>query len=136
MWISINLRSPLFLLPCCLLLGACLSARPWYEKELKAWEGAPVSELESNWGPPRRTIIGKSGRPVMVYESTTIRDQQQDIKRDPNQLLSDMPPSARPDVDELDCSMYFEVDNDVIVSVRHEGAGCQVVPRPGVSPGS
>lgn len=136
MWNPIRPRSPLFIVPCCLLLGACLSARPWYEKELKAWEGAPVSELESLWGPPRRTIIGKSGRPVMVYESTVIRDQQQDIKRDPNQLLSDMPPSARPDVDELDCAMYFEVEDDVVVDVRHEGAGCQVVPRPGVSPRS
>ncbi len=129
-------RAVLIVIIATLMLAGCLSARPWYEKELKAWEGASVSELEANWGPPRRSIIGKSGRPVMVYESTLIRDERQEVKRDPNQLLSDRPPSARPQVDELDCSMYFEVENDVVVSVRHDGAGCQVIPRPGKSPGS
>lgn len=136
MLFSLNPRAVSMVTIGCLLLGGCLSARPWYEKELKAWEGAPVSELENNWGPPRRTIIGKSGRPVMVYESTVIRDEQEDVKRDPNQLLSDRPPSARPQVDELDCSMYFEIENDVVVGVRYEGAGCTVIPRPGKSPGS
>jgi hypothetical protein len=120
----------------CLLLTACLSARPWYEKELKAWIGAPVSELENAWGPPTRTIIGKSGLPEMVYQSTTYRDDQEDVKRDPNLLLSDRPPSPRPQIDELECDMRFRIENDIVVGVSHDGAGCQVVPRPGKSPRS
>lgn len=118
------------------LIAGCLSPRPWWERELEAWVGASIAELEESWGPPRRTIIGESGRPVMVYESTVIRDPRDDRLRDPSQMVSDMPPSSAPQVDELDCSMFFEVEGETVVATRYDGSGCQVIPRPGLSPGS
>jgi len=126
----------LILIPVYGLIIGCLLPRPWWEKELEAWVGASVEELEDSWGPPRRSIIGKSGRPVMVYESTTFRDPQDDRLRDPSQMVSDTQPSSQPQIDELDCSMFFEVENDIIVEARGDGAGCQVIPRPGLSPRS
>ena len=118
------------------LIAGCLVPRPWWERELKAWIGAPVQELETTWGAPRRTIIGESGRPVMVYESTTVINPVEDRLRDPSQMVSDSPPSSAPQIDELDCSMYFEIEDDIVVDARYDGAGCQVIPRPGVSPRS
>ena len=32
-------------------------------------------------------------------------------------------------VQDLECSMYLEFENDVVVDTAYEGAGCQVVPR-------
>jgi hypothetical protein len=89
-----------------LVIAGCLSPRPWWERELNAWVGADAQELESVWGPPTRTIIGDSGRPVLVYESHSQIDPRQDTLR------------------------------DQVVDTRYDGAGCKVIPRPGVSPRS
>lgn len=117
-------------------LAGCLSPTPWWEKELKAWEGAQAAEVEAAWGPPARTIVGASGRPVMVYESHTTIDQRKDTLRDPNRMVSDEAPGPAARVEEFDCEMFFELQDDRVVEVRSEGAQCQVIPRPGHSPRS
>lgn len=118
------------------LIAGCLSPRPWWEPELEAWVGADVQELQASWGPPRRNVIGESGRPVMVYESHTVIDRGQETLRDPSRIVSDSPPARAGSIEDFDCTMYFEIENDVVVETRYDGAGCQVIPRPGHSPGS
>ena len=66
----------------------------------------------------------------MVYESTTIRDPRDDSLRDPSQMVSDMPPSSQPQVDELDCDMFFEVENDVVISARGVALKKKMSPSP------
>ena len=127
---------PLAILVVYAVLAGCLSPTPWWEKELDAWVGADAQELETVWGPPVRTIIGKSGRPVMVYESHTVVDQRQDRLRDPSRMVAADAPASGRAVEDLDCQMEFELENDRIVETRYEGAGCQVIPRPGRSPRS
>jgi hypothetical protein len=119
-----------------LVIAGCLSPRPWWEKELNAWVGAEAQELESTWGPPTRTIIGDSGRPVLVYESHTQIDPRQDTLRDPSRMVATDAPAPTRSVEDLDCMMYFELENDRVVDARYDGAGCKVIPRPGVSPRS
>ena len=75
------------------LLTGCLSPTPWWSKEMKAWKGASVEELEAAWGSPRRTIPGDSDRIVYVYESHTMVDRREDVLRDPNRVISDDPPA-------------------------------------------
>jgi hypothetical protein len=118
------------------LIAGCLTPRPWWERELEAWVGADVKELQAAWGPPRRNVIGESGRPVMVYESHTVIDRGQDTLRDPSRIVSDTPPSRAGAIEDFDCTMEFEIENDRVVETRYDGAGCQVIPRPGHSPGS
>lgn len=117
-------------------LAGCLSPTPWWEKELNAWVGADAQEVERLWGPPARTIVGKSGRPVMVYESHTTIDRRKDTLRDPSRMVSADAPDPGAAIEDFDCQMYFELENDQVVAVSHEGAGCQVIPRPGKSPRS
>ncbi|MEJ2515352.1 MAG: hypothetical protein P8080_12315 [Gammaproteobacteria bacterium] len=112
------------------LATACLGPRPWWEKELAAWEGASVSELMDAWGPPNRTVTGDDGQPVLVYDSTVAMDRRQDIMVDPDKALGrDAPDQGRDFIQDLDCSMYFEIENEVVAATRYEGAGCQVVSR-------
>ena len=118
------------------LIAGCLSPRPWWEPELEAWVGASVEELQSAWGPPIRNEIGESGLPVMVYESHTVIDRGKDTLRDPSRIVSDTPPSRAGAIEDFDCTMYFEIENDRVIETRYDGAGCQVIPRPGHSPGS
>jgi hypothetical protein len=109
---------------------ACLGPRPWWEKELRTWEGATLSEVMEAWGAPDRTVTDEAGRPTLVYESTTTVDRRDDALLDPSRALSmDIPERALDPVQDLDCSMYLEFDNDAVVATRYEGAGCQVVPR-------
>ena len=112
-----------------MLSSGCLTPRPWYEREIKKWEGAPVGELESAWGPPRRTIIGDDNHPVFVYESHTTIDAQDDTLRDPSQRVSDEVPGPAPRIRELDCMMYFEIVDDIVGRAWFDGAGCDVVIR-------
>ena len=111
------------------LSSGCLTPRPWWDKEMKKWDGAPVEELENAWGPPRRTIIGDDNNPVFVYESHTVIDTQDETLRDPSQRVSDQIPGPAPRIEEMDCIMYFEIVNDVVAKTWYEGAGCQVVIR-------
>ena len=50
--------------------------------------------------------------------------------------VSDTPPSRAGAIEDFDCTMYFEIENDRVIESRYDGAGCQVIPRPGHSPGS
>ncbi len=112
------------------LVTACLGPRPWWEKELQAWEGASVSELMDAWGPPDRTVTDDAGRPTLVYDSTVAMDRRQDIMLDPDKALGrDTPEQGRDFVQDFDCSMYFEIENETVAATRYEGAGCQVVSR-------
>jgi hypothetical protein len=111
------------------LLTGCLSPTPWWAKEMKAWKGASVEELEAAWGSPRRTIPGDSGRIVYVYESHTMVDRREDVLRDPNRVISDDPPERLERFQEFDCLMKFEIADDVVVDTSYEGAGCEVVSR-------
>jgi hypothetical protein len=88
------------------------------------------------WGPPKRSIVGKSGHQVMVYESHTTIDLREEALRDPSKMVSDQVPDPARSIEDFDCQMYFEVGNDKIVNAWYEGAGCQVIPRPSKSPGS
>jgi len=117
-------------------LAGCLSPIPWWEKELNAWVGADATELEAAWGPPVRTIVGSSGRPVLVYESHTTIDAREETLRDPSRMVSEQVPGPANPVEDFDCQMYFELENDRVVEVRYDGAGCQVISRPGHSPRS
>ena len=94
------------------LISGCLSPRPWC------------------WGPPVRNVIGDSGRPVMIYESHTVIDRGKETLRDPSQIVSDTPPARGGAVEDFDCTMYFEIDNDrdhpllAGLGHRHRFAGC------------
>jgi hypothetical protein len=111
------------------LLGGCLSPTPWWAKEMKAWEGASADELEAAWGEPRRTIPGKNGSVVYVYESHTTIDRRQDVLGDPGRVISDDPPQRAERFQEFDCLMYFEIDDGTVVDTSYDGAGCEVVSR-------
>lgn len=117
------------------VIAGCLAPTPWWEKDLRTWIGADAQELETVWGPPVRSIVGKSGNPVMVYESHTTINQREEDLRDPNKMLSDQLPNPSGQIEDYDCLMYFEVENDKIVNTWYDGAGCQVIPRPTKSPG-
>ncbi len=118
-----------------LVITGCLSPTPWWEKDLRTWIGADAQELETVWGPPARAIVGKSGHPVMVYESHTTINLQEEALRDPSKMVSDRMPDPGTRIEDLDCEMYFELENDKVVDVWFDGAGCQVIPRPTRSPG-
>lgn len=128
--------APAFVVSTYLVIAGCLAPIPWWEKDLKTWIGADSQELESVWGPPVRSIVGKSGNPVMVYESHTTINLKEETLRDPSKMVSEQPPSPGPQVEDYDCQMFFEVKDEKIVNAWYEGAGCQVIPRPGKSPGS
>jgi hypothetical protein len=112
---------------CC---AACLGPRPWWEQELAAWEGASAAELMEAWGPPDRTESAPDGEPTLVYESVVRRDFDEDALRDPSSRVTrESTESDYEPVDTLECSMYFEVHDRVVVKTWYDGAGCQVVPR-------
>jgi len=117
------------------LATACLGPRPWWDKDLKAWEGATVSEVMDAWGSPDSTITDDKGRPTFVYRSTTIVDRRQEALLDPNQALGKgIPDQGLEPVQDLECSMYLEFENDIVVDTNYEGAGCVVVPRKAATP--
>lgn len=112
------------------LATACLGPRPWWEKELNAWEGATLSEVMEAWGTPDSTVTDDKGRPTFVYRSMTVVDRRQEVMLDPNQALGKgIPDQGIEPVQDLECSMYLEFENDVVVGTSYEGAGCKVVPR-------
>ena len=126
-----SVRRPLSLvLPVYILIAGCLAPTPWWEKDLRTWIGADAQEVETVWGPPVRSVVSKSGHPVMVYESHTTINLREESMRDPSSMVSDKPPSPTVRVEDYDCQMFFEVENDKVVNAWYEGAGCQVIPRP------
>lgn len=122
---------PIWLIPAvALFIIACIGPRPWWEGELKAWEGATVEDLMDAWGPPDRSESAPGGELTLVYETSTRRDLSQEALLDPNlQVVRESTEAAYEGVDVLDCSMYFQVADDLVERTRYEGAGCQVVSR-------
>ena len=119
---------PVVVLSC--LATACLGPRPWWEKDLNAWEGATLAEVMEAWGAPDSTVTDDRGRPTFVYRTTTIVDRRQEAMLDPSKALGKgIPDQGMEPVQDLECSMYLEFENDVVVDTAYEGAGCQVVPR-------
>ena len=112
------------------VLGACATPGSWWQKDLQAWEGAPVSEVLDAWGPPLRTLTDAAGGTVLVYD--TLRELDRRIER-----LAD--PAARLDpdtergtfspVDRSECTMFFEIEADIVAVARYEGRACDIVPR-------
>jgi hypothetical protein len=108
-----------------LLTSACFAPRPWWERELKAWEGATLEQILDGWGPPVRTITDKDGRPTLVYESYSVIDTNDEQLLDPNIVLREDRPVQRT-VDERECTMLLVMENDVVVDTEARGAGCAV----------
>jgi hypothetical protein len=123
-------RPVCFLPAVALLAAACIGPRPWWAGELEAWQGAPVEELMAAWGSPDRSESGPGGELTLVYESSAHRDLSQEALLDPNlQVVRESTEAAYEGVEDLDCTMYFQIANDVVERTRYEGAGCQVVSR-------
>lgn len=111
------------------LCAACASA-PWWERDLAEWEGAPVSELMAAWGPPLRTLSSAEGSPVLVYERSRQLDTRIEQLADPGARLDPgraMPAFSAPQ--RSDCTLFFEVRDEVVAATRHEGGACDVLPR-------
>lgn len=112
------------------LAGACAAPGYWWQKDLQAWEGAPMDEVLDAWGPPLRTLTDADGGTVLVYD--TVRELDRRIER-----LAD--PAARLDpdaergtftpVDRSECTVFFEIEADVVAVARYEGQACDIVPR-------
>jgi hypothetical protein len=112
------------------LLGACAAPGSWWQKDLQAWEGAPVDQVLDAWGPPLRTLTDEAGGTVLVYD--TLRELDRRIER-----LAD--PAARLDpdaergtfrpVERSECTVFFELEADVVAVARYEGRACDIVPR-------
>lgn len=112
------------------LSAACVAPNPWWQRDLQAWQGAPVSELLEAWGPPLRTLTGDDDDTVLVYETTRQLDHQLDELRDPGARLDPdrNEPIYRPD-DRSECTLYFEIADEHVSAAHHEGGACQIVPR-------
>lgn len=118
------------LLLACMLSAACVGTRDWWQRDLQAWQGAPVSELLEVWGPPMRTLTGESEATVLVYESARQLDHRLEELRDPaTRLDPDTGGAEYTRVDRSECTLYFEILADRITAVRHEGSACEIMPR-------
>lgn len=112
------------------LSAACVAPRPWLQRDLQAWHGAPVSELLEAWGPPLHTLTGDDKDMVLVYESARQLQHELDELRDPGARLDPdrIEPIYRPD-DRSECTLYFEITDEHVSSAHHEGGACDIVPR-------
>jgi hypothetical protein len=120
----------IFLLAAVVLSAACVSQQTWWQQDLQAWEGAPVTELLDAWGPPMRTLTGEDDTAVLVYESSRQLDHRLEALRDPSARLSpDRSGGAFTPVDRSECTLYFEIAAEHVAAARHEGAACEIVPR-------
>lgn len=123
------LRRTVAALPAALLLAAC-AATPWWQQDLDAWIGAPTGELLDAWGPPLRTLSAADGSTLLVFERTRHLDARIERLAEPGAPLE--PARAREAYSppqQNDCTLFFEIDNDTVAGVRHEGQACDVVPR-------
>lgn len=124
-------RAARLLAPAALLaLPAACAVQSWWVQDLSAWEGAPAEELLDAWGTPLRTLPVERGRVVLVYERTRELDHRIErlaepgARLDPTRSPTGFAPSGR-----SDCLLFFELQDDVVVATRHEGAACDIVPR-------
>lgn len=113
-----------------LLIAGCAGTREWWQRDLQAWQGAPVSELLDVWGPPLRTLTGENEAATLVYESSRQLDHRLEELRNPATRLDPATggaESAR--VDRSECTLYFEIAGDRVTATRHEGSACEIKPR-------
>jgi hypothetical protein len=111
------------------LAAGCANAT-WWERDLAEWEGASVSELMEAWGPPLRTVTSEAGGPVLVYERSRQLDTRIEQLADPGARLDpgrSMPAYSAPQ--RSDCTLFFEIRDEVVAATRHEGGACDVLPR-------
>lgn len=113
-----------------MLSAACAGTRDWWQHDLQAWQGAPVSELLDAWGPPLRTLTGENEATVLVYESARQLDHRLEELRDPaTRLDPDTGGAAYASVDRSECTLYFEIVADRVTAARHEGSACEIERR-------
>jgi hypothetical protein len=119
-----------YLLAIVLLLAACAGPQAWWQRDLQEWQGAPVSELLDAWGPPLRTLTDEDEETVLVYESARELDHRLEKLRDPGaQLGTDRTDPIYLPIDRTECRLYFEIADEHVAAVRHEGSACDIVPR-------
>jgi hypothetical protein len=112
-----------------LLFTACAAA-PWWQQDLDAWIGAPTSELLDAWGPPLRTLSEADGSTLLVFERTRSLDHRIEQLAEPGAPLDPgRPRQPRSPPPQSECTLFFEIRNDRVSAVRHEGQACDVVPR-------
>jgi hypothetical protein len=112
-----------------LLFTAC-AATPWWQQDLDAWIGAPTSELLDAWGPPLRTLSEADGSTLLVFERTRSLDPRIEQLANPGAALD--PNRSRQALSaprQSDCMLFFEISDDAVTAVRHEGQACNIVPR-------
>ena len=113
-----------------MLTAACVGPRDWWQQDLQAWQGAPVSELLEVWGPPMRTLTGENEAAVLVYESARQLDHRLEELRNPATRLDPNTGGAQfARVDRTECTLYFEIVADRVTAARHEGSACEIRPR-------
>ena len=112
-----------------LLLAAC-AATPWWQQDLDEWVGASTAELLDAWGPPLRTRSQADGSTVLVFERTRNLDQRIERLAEPGAPLDPgRPRQSFSPPPHSECTLFFEISNDAVAAVRHEGEACDVVPR-------
>ena len=113
-----------------LLIAGCAGTREWWQRDLQAWQGAPVSELLEVWGPPMRTLTGENEATVLVYESSRQLDPRLEELRNPaTRLDPDTGGAEFARVERSECTLYFEIVADQVTAARHEGSACEIKPR-------
>ena len=113
-----------------MLTAACVGPRDWWQQDLQAWQGAPVSELLEVWGPPMRTLTGENEAAVLVYESARQLDHRLEELRNPATRLDPNTGGAQfARMDRTECTLYFEIVADRVTAARHEGSACEIRPR-------
>jgi len=125
------MRSRFLPLAAVALVGGCALSPPWWQAELREWQGAPVSELLDAWGPPVRMQSGGDQHAVLVYERTRELDYRIEALADPGAPLD---ASRGPQARQLpggpgECTLFFEIEDGTVTEARHEGGGCDIVPR-------
>ncbi|MFU8820265.1 MAG: hypothetical protein ACNA8G_01805 [Gammaproteobacteria bacterium] len=124
------------LLLAALLSAGCAGTRDWWQRDLQAWQGAPVSELLDVWGPPLRTLTGENEATVLVYESARQLDHRLEELKDPaTRLDPDTGGAQFARVERGECTLYFEILAERVMAARHEGSACEIRPRRGNPPG-
>ena len=113
------------------LAAACALSPPWWQAELREWEGVPVSELLDAWGPPLRMHSRGDQPAVLLYERTRELDYRIEALADPGAPLD---ASRGPQARQLpggpgECTLFFRIEDGIVAEARHEGGGCDIVPR-------
>lgn len=112
------------------VLAGCAGPQPWWQQDLQEWQGAPVSELLDAWGAPLRTLAVEGEPATLVYERSRELDLRLDALADPAARLDPDRARASPaGQNRGECTVYFEILDERVATVRHEGGACDVVPR-------